>query len=189
MISIIFNLLRAVWRPLLLMMAVVLLLWGYGHLRFVAGQTDANRNWSLKWAQRDAADNAVTARHKVLARSEEQRRQDIAREEQKHADEELVRARDEAADAQRAGDELRRQLVALQRQLANRETRRIPAPAATGTTDAEAIRVLAQLLCESEDMAAKYAAEADRTFFAGKYNAFPRSLTQYFYMKTDRRIP
>lgn len=168
MITLFSTLLRQFWRPVLLILVVALAVWGFGHWRFVAGLKQANQEWSLKWVQRDAADNAATARHEAQERAEEHRRQEVAREVQKDADQKLMQARNDAADALRAGDGLRRQLATLQRQYTDSETRRLSASASSGATEAETIRVLTRLLRESDEMAGNYAAEADRAYIAGQ---------------------
>lgn len=69
--------------------------------------------------------------------------------------------------AQRAGDGLQQQLSTLRRQLAGSETGRLSAIAAASAAKAETTRVLAELLSESDDLAGKFAKEADERYVAG----------------------
>ncbi|HGB4478595.1 DUF2514 family protein [Salmonella enterica] len=154
-------------KPLAMMLLVALSLWGVSHWRFSAGQADANQEWSRRWAERDSADARATAEREAAERAEEQRRQRVADEEQKRADEELAKVQADAADAQRARDGLQQQLATLQRQLAGSETGRLSALAAAGQAKAETGVLLAQLLGEADELAGKFAKEADERYVAG----------------------
>ena len=156
------------WQPLVLAALVSLSLWGFGHWRYIDGQTAERLVWSDKWSKRDAADSEAKAQREASERAEEQRRQQAANEEQKRADEELAKVQADADAGQRASDGLQRQLATLQRQLAGSETGRLSALAAAGAAKAETARVLAQLLGESDRAAGVYAAEADRAYIAGQ---------------------
>lgn len=132
-----------------------------------SGYDDADKTWQRKCLQRDIADSTATLHREVAERAEEQRRQQIANEEQKHAEEELAKVQANADAAQRTGNRLQQQLRQLQRQLGDSETGRISAVAATGAAKAETARVLAELLAESDRAAGIYAEEADRAYVAG----------------------
>ncbi|WP_374101308.1 DUF2514 family protein [Rahnella sp. ChDrAdgB13] len=161
-------LLKKQWKPLVLIALVASSLWAFSHWRYTAGHDAADQAWQLKWSSRDTADADATLKREGQERAEEQRRQLAANEEQKHAEEELAKARSDAADADRAGAGLRKQLDTLQRQLAGSETGRLSATAAASSARTEASILLAQLLSESDEMAGKYATEADKIYVAGQ---------------------
>jgi hypothetical protein len=162
------SLLKAYWKQAAVVVIVALSFWGFSHWRYTAGYDAADQAWQLKWSQRDAADTAETLKRAGQERAEEQRRQLAANEEQKHAEEELAKARSDAADADRAGAGLRKQLDTLQRQLAGSETGRLSANAAASTARTEASILLAQLLSESDKAAGEYAEQADRSYVSGQ---------------------
>lgn len=155
--------LKDYWKPLAIILLVAFLLWR----AFSFGVGTSDRIWRQKWLQRDIADSTATLHREVAERTEEQRRQQAADEEQKHADEELAKVRADAADAERARSGLQQQLRQLQRQLGDSETGRISAVAAAGAAKAETARVLAELLSESDRRAGIYAKEADRAYVSG----------------------
>ena len=160
--------LKAYWKQAAVFLIVTLSFWSFSHWRYTAGHDAADQTWLLKWSSRDAADAAATLKREVKERAEEQRRQFAANEEQKHAEEELSKARADAAIADRAGAGLRQKLDSLQRQLAGSETGRLSATVAASSARTEASILLAQLLSESDEMAGKYAAEADNRFASGQ---------------------
>ncbi|EHG9855498.1 DUF2514 family protein, partial [Salmonella enterica] len=88
-------------------------------------------------------------------------------EERKRADEELAKIQADADAAERARGGLQQQLAAVQRQLATSETGRVSALAAASQAKAEAGILLAQLLGETDDLAGKFAKEADERYVAG----------------------
>ncbi len=157
-------LLRKYWKPLTIVSLAVFLLWR----AFSFGVGTSDRIWRQKWLQRDIADSTATLHREVAERTEEQRRQQAADEEQKHADEELAKVRADAADAERARSGLQQQLRQLQRQLGDSETGRISAVAATGAAKAETARLLADLLSKSIERNQKLAKFADESYVAGK---------------------
>lgn len=161
-------LLKKFWKPLAAIALVAFSLWAFSHWRYTAGHDAADQAWQLKWSSRDTADAAATLKREGQERAEEQRRQSAADEERKHAEEELAKARADADIADRAGVGLRKQLDTLQRQLAGSETGRLSATVAASSARTEASILLAQLLSESDEMAGKYAAEADRNYVAGQ---------------------
>lgn len=142
---------------------VAFLLWR----TYSAGYDSADKAWKVQWAQRDAADTTAKARREAAERNEEQRRQLAAYEEQKRADEELAKVQVDADAAERAAGGLRSQLTAIQRQLAGSETGRLSAVAAAGAAKAQDGILLAQLLGEADDLAGKFAKEADERYVAG----------------------
>lgn len=153
--------------PTAVCLALCFLLWFHGHRQFNAGRDDADRDWTLKWTSRDLADATITLHREVAERAEERRRQLAAEEERKRAEDELAKVQADADAAERAGDGLQRQLATLRRQLAGSETGRLSAIAAAGAAKAETTRVLAELLGESDKRAGIYAKEADERYAAG----------------------
>lgn len=110
---------------------------------------------------------ATVLQREVTERAKEQRRQHAADEEQKRADEELAKIQADADAAERARGGLQQQLAAVQRQLAGSETGRLSALAAASQAKAETGILLAQLLGEADDLAGKFAKEADERYVAG----------------------
>jgi chromosome segregation ATPase len=151
------------WRPLAITLLVAFLLWRV----FGAGYESADSAWKRQWLQRDLADSTATLHREVAERAEERRRQQAADEELERANEEVAKVQADADAAQRAGDGLQRQLTDLQRQLAGSETGRISAVAAAGAAKAQTGILLAQLLGEVDDLAGKFAKEADERYVAG----------------------
>lgn len=161
--SALFAFVEKYWKPLVLILLVVFLLWKtYG-----AGADSKDAEWRGLWLQRDLADSTATLHQEVANRAEEQRRQRAANEEQKRANEELAQLQVVAGAAQRAGDRLQRQLTEVQRQLARSETGRLSAVAAASAAKAQAGILLAELLGEADDLAGKFAKEADERYVAG----------------------
>ncbi|MCE1610308.1 DUF2514 family protein [Enterobacter ludwigii] len=151
------------WKPLAITLLVVFLLWR----AYDAGHEAADSTWNQKWLQRDLADSTAILHREVAERAKEQRRQQVADEERKRAEDEMAKVQADADAAERAGDGLQRQLAALRRQLAGSETGRLSAIAAAGAAKAETTRVLAELLGESDKRAGIYAKEADERYAAG----------------------
>lgn len=157
------SLLGKYWKPLAITLLVAFLLWR----AYDAGYESADSVWKQQWLKRDLADSTAILHREVAERAEEQRRQQVADEERKRADEELAKVQADADAAERAGDGLQRQLAALRRQLAGSETGRLSAIAAAGATKAETGILLAQLLSEANELAGKFAKEADERYAAG----------------------
>lgn len=162
------GLLKKYWKQLTLITLVAMSLWGFSHWRYAAGRAAERLAWSQKWLERDIRDAEVKAQREASERAEEQRRQDAANEEKKHADEELAKAQIDTDAAQRASDGLQHQLTTLQRHLARSETGRLSALAAAGAAKAETARMLAELLGTADKTSGVYAAEADRAYIAGQ---------------------
>lgn len=155
------------WKPLVLFVLVALSLWGYGHWRYIAGLDAANLVWSGKWSKRDAQDANAKAAREASEREEEQRRRGVADEEVKNAEIELAKAHAEYLDSESAANGLRDQLDALQQRFNRSEASRLSATADARAARAEAARVLADMLKQSDKRAGIYAAEADRAYTAG----------------------
>ena len=151
------------WKPLAVTLLVAFLLWkAYG-----TGADAKDAEWRGLWLQRDLADSTAALHQEVANRAEERRRQQAADEERKRANEELAKVQADADAAQRAGDGLQQQLAILRRQLAGSETGRLSAVAAASAAKAQTGILLAQLLGEADDMAGKFAKEADERYVAG----------------------
>lgn len=157
------GLLGKYWKPLVITMLVAFLLWR----AFDAGHESADTAWKQKLLQRDLADSTATLHREAAERAEERRRQQVTDEERKRAEEELAKVQADADAAKRAGDGLQLQLTALRRQLAGSETGRLSAIAAAGAAKGETGILLSQLLSEADDLAGKFAKEADERYVAG----------------------
>lgn len=151
------------WKPLAITLLVAFLLWR----AYDAGHESADSVWKQEWLQRDLADSTANLHREAAESAEERRRQQVTDEERKRAEEELAKVQADADAAKRAGDGLQRQLAALRRQLAGSETGRLSAIAAAGAAKAETGILLAQLLSEADDLAGKFAKEADERYVAG----------------------
>ncbi|MEK9005532.1 DUF2514 family protein [Escherichia coli] len=158
---------RAYWKPLAEILLVAFLLCAVAYWCYSRGYQEADSSWKLQWAQRDLTDATTTLQREVTERAEEQRRQRAVDEEREKADEELAKVQADANAAKRARSGLQQQLAEIQRQLATSETGRISAIAATSQAKAEAGILLAQLLSEADDLAGKFAKEADERYVAG----------------------
>ncbi|HAU5602431.1 TPA: DUF2514 family protein [Citrobacter koseri] len=156
-------LIRKYWKPLAITLLVAFLLWR----AYSAGFDSADANWKGKWLQRDLADSTAALHWDVSERAEEQRRQRAVDEERERADEELAKVQEDVDAANRARGGLQQQLTILQRQLARSETGRLSAVAAASAAKAQTGILLAQLLGEADDLAGKFAKEADERYVAG----------------------
>ena len=158
-------LLEEYWKPLALIALVALSFWGYGHWQFASGENAKELTWSKKWADRNTADAEAKAAEEARQRNKEQRRQITAMEEGKRADDELAKAKANAADAKRAGDRLQQQLDKLKKRYdAERATSELSTTAAVSAAKSETIVLLTQLYRESDKAAGEYAEEADRNY-------------------------
>jgi biopolymer transport protein ExbB/TolQ len=153
-------------KPLLTITLLAFLLYCL-YTIYRSGYDYADREWRLKWQQRDLADAKATLSRQANVRFEEQRRQQRSNEEHKRANEELAKLQADAADAERARSRLQQQLRQLRWQFGDSETARLSAVVAAGTAKAETFSVLAELLGESDRAAEIYAEEADRAYVAG----------------------
>ncbi|EIC8372469.1 DUF2514 family protein [Citrobacter sp. MGH109] len=161
------SLIRKYWKPLAELLLVAFLLCAAAYWCYSRGYQEADSSWKLQWAQRDLTDATTTLQREVTERAEEQRRQRVIDEEREKADEELAKVQADADAAKRARGGLQQQLTAVQRQLARSETGRLSAIAAASAAKGEAGILLAQLLGEADDLAGKFAKEADERYVAG----------------------
>ncbi|EAM7297128.1 DUF2514 domain-containing protein [Salmonella enterica] len=165
---------KAYWKSLAEILLVAFLLCAAAYWCYSRGYQEADSSWKFQWAQRDLTDATAALQREVTERAKEQRRQHAADEERKRADEELAKIQGDADAAERARGGLQqqlaavqRQLAAVQRQLAGSETGRLSALAAAGQAKAETGILLAQLLGEADELAGKFAKEADERYAAG----------------------
>ncbi|HBP4330464.1 TPA: DUF2514 family protein [Escherichia coli] len=154
-------------KPLAEILLVSFLLCAGAYWCYSRGYQKADSSWKLRWTQRDLMDATLTFQREEAERAEEKRRQHAAAEERKRADEELAKIQADADAAERARGGLQQQLAAVQRQLAGSETGRLSALAAAGQAKAETGILLAQLLGEADNLAGKFAKEADERYVAG----------------------
>ncbi|ECA0240866.1 DUF2514 family protein [Salmonella enterica subsp. enterica serovar Muenchen] len=153
-------LLKKLWKPLAEILLVAFLLCAGAYWCYSRGYQKADTSWKFQWAQRDLTDATTALQREVTERAKEQRRQHAADEERKRADEELAKIQADADAAERARG-------GLQQQLAGSETGRLSALAAASQAKAETGILLAQLLGEADDLAGKFAKEADERYVAG----------------------
>ncbi|EEE0445970.1 DUF2514 family protein [Salmonella enterica] len=153
-------LLKKFWKPLAEILLVAFLLCAGAYWCYSRGYQKADTSWKFQWAQRDLTDATTALQREVTERAKEQRRQHAADEERKRADEELAKIQADADAAERARG-------GLQQQLAGSETGRLSALAAASQAKAETGILLAQLLGEADELARKFAKEADERYVAG----------------------
>ncbi|EAZ2567666.1 DUF2514 domain-containing protein [Salmonella enterica subsp. enterica] len=165
--STLFAVIEKLWKPLAEILLVTFLICVAAYWCYSRGYQEADSSWKLQWAQRDLTDTTITLQREVTERAEEQRRQRAVDEEREKADEELAKVQADADAAKRARGGLQQQLAEIQRQLATSETGRISAIAAASQAKAETGILLAQLLGEADDLAGKFAKEADERYVAG----------------------
>lgn len=158
-----FALLDKYWKPLAITLLVAFLLWR----AYNAGHESADSAWKQQWLQRNLADSTATLHREVVERAKEQRWQAAVNEEHNRADAELAKVQADADAAERAGDRLQQQLTDIQIKYGRSETGRLSALAAAGTAKAETGILLARLLSEADDLAGKFAKEADERYVAG----------------------
>jgi hypothetical protein len=160
-------LLKLIWKPVSAFVLVAAVLWGIHHHGYISGQSDERQVWQLKWAKRDADDLAALAAKQRAERNEEQRRQHEINQVTADAQNQLNKARLDAANAKSAADKLQLTLATIRKQFAASETRKLPTAAATGPSGDTTADMLAGMLSESDKAAGEYAAEADRARIAG----------------------
>lgn len=132
-----------------------------------AGHNSAESIWQQRWSQRDLAAATMALHHELAIRAEEHRKQIETENEVKHAETALAEAHSEYLHAESVAGELQSELDKVRRQLERSEAGRISATAYAGKAKAKIASVLAELLSQSDQMAGKFAAEADANFIAG----------------------
>lgn len=161
------TILKENWKPIALLLLAGLLLWGAHHNGYESGKFDSNRDWKVKWAERDGKDLLELAGRQEQERAEEQRRQNQINQVTADAQTQLDKARLDAAGAQSAADKLQLTIATIRRQLAASETSKLSTAASSSSARATATDMFAQLLIESDRAAGEYAAAADRARIAG----------------------
>lgn len=131
------------------------------HNGYESGKFDANHDWNLEWAKRDAKDLLELAGRQEQERTEEQRRQKETDKATKDAQSQLDKARLDAANAKSAGDKLQLSIANIRRQLAASETSKLSAIANASATRANSGILLADVLSKSVERNQQLAATAD----------------------------
>lgn len=159
-------------RYQLLIIAFVLsVLGGIGyalhHNGYESGKFDSNRDWKVKWAERDGKDLLELAGRQEQERTEEQRRQNEINQVTADAQTQLDKARLDAANAESAADKLQLTIANIRRQLAASETSKLSAIANASATRANSGVLLADVLSKSVERNQQLAATADEWRIAG----------------------
>ena len=131
------------------------------HNGYESGKFDANRDWKLEWAKRDAKDLLELAGRQEQERTEEQRRQNEINQVTADAQTQLDKARLDTANAQSAADKLQLTIANIRRQLAASETSKLSAIANASATRANSGVLLADVLSKSVERNQQLAAAAD----------------------------
>lgn len=128
---------------------------------YESGKFDTNRDWKVKWAERDGKDLLELAGRQEQERTEEQRRQNQINQVTADAQTQLDKARLDAANAQSAADKLQLTIANIRRQLAASETSKLSAIANASTSRASSGVLLADVLSKSVERNQQLAATAD----------------------------
>lgn len=131
------------------------------HNGYESGKFDTNRDWNLEWAKRDAKDLLELADRQEQQRTEEQRRQNQINQVTADAQNQLDKARLDAANAQSAADKLQLTIANIRRQLAASETSKLSAIANASATRANSGVLLADVLSKSVERNQQLATTAD----------------------------
>lgn len=131
------------------------------HHGYESGKSDTEQTWKLKWAKRDGQDVLELAGRQQQERTEEQRRQKKINQVNTDAQNQIDKARLDAANAKSAADRLQLTAANIRRQLAASETGRISAIASASATKASAGILLADVLSKSVERNQQLAATAD----------------------------
>ncbi|SBT60191.1 Protein of uncharacterised function (DUF2514) [Plesiomonas shigelloides] len=151
-------------RALLAIAMAVVALWLFSEWRYSAGEAAMNEVWQSRWIARDAADAEERQLRQEAARTEEQRRADAVAAQEKEANDELEKAKRDAAAAESRG--LQQQLKTLRAKFSSSGSCSISGAAGAGKAEAS-ITVLTELLGEADAVAGAMAEEADRARVAG----------------------
>ncbi|MGL4270210.1 MAG: DUF2514 family protein [Plesiomonas sp.] len=153
-------------RALFAITIAVVALWLFSEWRYSAGEAAMNGVWQSRWIARDAADAEERQLRQEAVRTEEQRRADAVAAQEKEANDELEKAKRDAAAATAESRGLQQQLKTLRAKLASGGTCAIPGASGAGKA-AAAITVLSELLSDADGVAGAMAEEADRARIAG----------------------
>ncbi|MFC0140626.1 DUF2514 domain-containing protein [Erwinia mallotivora] len=154
-----FSLLKTFWKPLVIILLVV--------IAFVAGDSWRDRAWQMKWAERDAAEYSQAASAQTAARMIEQGRI-IARDEVvKDAQTQAAKSAATTAGLSATVSQLQQQAKKLATRLdAAKHTADFAAAVGSKTASANA-RMLADVLGDIAAEAQRYAGIADERYRAG----------------------
>ncbi|WP_407223882.1 DUF2514 family protein [Enterobacter roggenkampii] len=167
MTAVLIALLKRTGKPLALIMLVALLLWGFGHWRYTAGQTAEKLVWSDKWSKRDKADAEAKAAREASEREEEQRRQLENNRIREDGEKQIAQVSAAAADAESVNKQLQLAIERTMQQLARSETGRLSAIASERQARADTAVLLAELYRKSDERAGQLAQYADRARIRG----------------------
>ncbi|MBO1108758.1 DUF2514 family protein [Plesiomonas shigelloides] len=153
-------------RALLAIAMAVVALWLFSEWRYSAGEAAMNDVWQSRWIARDAADAEERQLRQEAARTEEQRRADAVAAQEKEANDELEKAKRDAAAAAAESRGLQQQLKTLRAKFSSSGSCSISGAAGAGKAETS-ITVLSELLGEADAVAGAMAEEADRARVAG----------------------
>ncbi|HEY2452890.1 MAG TPA: DUF2514 family protein [Scandinavium sp.] len=159
---------RTLWKPLTAGGLILLALCWFSHARYESGYQAADSSWKLKDEKRQKANALALASKQADERSKEKERRDAADKAAAEADTQLAKARADAADAERTGDQLRATISAIRKQFAASETGRLSAVAAASSARANTGILLANVLESADKRAGELAEYADRARIAGQ---------------------
>lgn len=151
------------------------------HSSYEAGEQNKDKDWQIRWKQRDKDDEAANLAAEQKQRNEERRRYTENEEIVKNAERDKQNAINEAVAANAAADSLRGALRDIRRKLAHSETGKLSADVASRQTAIETANMLANLYEESDRRAGELAQYADAAASAGAvcertYEAVTRSV-------------
>lgn len=154
-----FSLLKTFWKPLAIILLVV--------IAFVAGDSWRDRSWQIKWADRDAAESSQAANAQTAARMIEQGRI-IARDEAvKDAQTQAAKSAATAAGLSATVSQLQQQAKKLATRLdAAKHTADLAAAVGSKAASTNAA-MLADMLGRLADEAKYYAGRSDESYRAG----------------------
>lgn len=131
------------------------------HNGYESGKFDTNQAWNIKWSERDGKDLLELVGRQEQERTEEQRRQNEINQVTADAQNQLDKARLDAANAQSAADKLQITIANIRRQLAASETSKLSSAASASAARASTSVLLADLLSKSVERNQQLATTAD----------------------------
>lgn len=129
------------------------------------GRTVENGEWSIRWAERDAADATARADAEEAQRNEEKRRAEWAAGVQRDATQEINRLQTDVDSSTADARRVREQLAALQNRLGGTSNRTGATLSSASTT--RAAMVLSELLSSCVSQRQEVASAFDRSRIAG----------------------
>ena len=131
------------------------------HNGYESGKFDTNQAWNIKWTKRDGKDLLELVGRQEQERTEEQRRQNQINQVTADAQNQLDKARLDAANAKHSSDQLQLTIANIRRQLAASETTKLSAIANASATRANSGILLADVLSKSVERNQQLATTAD----------------------------